>query len=173
MSAGTPDYARALFCNEKAIDASSSDQEWAEAKNHWGICQIHLGKLDEAMGAFTEVADRPGTSQHPDHLAQVAGALFGKGVTLGKLGRGQDELTVYNDLLARFGSAAEPALREPVALALYNKGFTLGQLGRSKDALAAYDDLLARFGSAAEPALREIADDVRRFRDSLRGMAAK
>lgn len=171
--ASTPDYARVLFCAEKAIDASSSDTEWAEAKNHWGVCQFQLGKLDEAMAAFMEVADRLGTSQHPDHRTQVAGSLFGKGSTLDKLGRNQDALAAYDDLLARFGSAVEPALREPVALALYNKVFTLDKLGRSQDALAACDDLLSRFGSATEPALREIVDDARPLRDTLRLITAR
>jgi len=47
------DYAGALFCASKAVEAATSDIEWAEAKNLDGIFQFHLGKLDFAMSAFT------------------------------------------------------------------------------------------------------------------------
>jgi hypothetical protein len=51
------DHVSSLFCASKAIDTASSDIEWAKAKNIWGVAQFHLGKLDEAMSAFTAIEE--------------------------------------------------------------------------------------------------------------------
>src|SRR3954467_5834936 len=53
LDAEIPDPASAMFCAAKAIDSACSDIEWARARNVWGITQFHLGKLDEAIMAFT------------------------------------------------------------------------------------------------------------------------
>ncbi len=84
-----------------------------------GVAQFHLGRLDEAIAAFTAIADRFANSTGADHRERVAQALFNKGVTLGALGRSADEIAVYDDLLARFGAATELPLREQVARAKF------------------------------------------------------
>ncbi len=145
----------ALFCAEKALETAKTEEGWARTRNIWGISQFHLGRRDEALGAFSEIADRLRNSADPDRRVVLANALFNKGVALSMLGRREEEVAAYDDLLARFGAAAEPALREQVAKALFNKGVALGALGRSGEAIAAFDDVLARFGAASEPALRE------------------
>ena len=154
--ADVPDHTGVLFCTAKAIDAAKADIEWARAKNTWGIAKFHLGKPDEAITAFAEIANKFLTSLDADRRFWCCNALFNKGITLAALGRSEDEIAVYDDVLARFGAAPELPLREQVAKALVNKGATLGALSRSEDAIAVYDDVLARFGAATELPLREI-----------------
>ncbi len=149
------DHISSLFCASKAIDAASSDIEWAKAKNIWGTAQFRLGKQDEAMSAFTAIEERFLSSVDADRRYWCARALANKGVTLGALGRKDDAVAVYNDLLARFGAATELPMREEVARALCNKGISLGALRRYDDAITVFDDLLARFGMATEARLRE------------------
>ena len=152
---GTLDHNAALFCAMKAIDEATSDIEWARARNVAGIAQFHLGKADEAITAFTAIAERFSVSIDADRRYWQAKTLFNKGFALGALGRSEDAIAVFDDLLARFGTATEPPLHEQVAKALVSKGVVLGALGRSEDAIAVYDDLLARFGTATEPPLGE------------------
>ena len=151
----SPDHVAALFCAAKALEAATSDMEWAEAKNTWGVAKFGLGQMDESILAFEAIGEKFSTSLEADRRHWHAMALFNKGFTLGALGRSDDEIAVYDDLLARFGAATELPLREHVANALFNKGGRLGALGRSDDAIAVYDDLLARFGAATELPLRE------------------
>ena len=105
---------------------------------------------------------------------QVAKALFGKGFTLGTVGRNAEAIATYDALLAQFGDAWEPVLREQVAMALYNKGFTLGALDRSAEEIAAYDALLAKFGDATEPLVLEIISNLKSVKeiDKERSMMA-
>ncbi len=146
----------ALFCAEKALETAKTDEGWGLARNVWGISQLHLGRPDEALGAFSEIADRLRNSTDPDRRVVLANTLVNKGFALGALGRSGEAIAAFDDVLARFGAASAPALREQVARALVNKGFALGALGRNAEAIAAYDDLLARFGAATEPALRDL-----------------
>ncbi len=155
LQGNDPDYAGALFCANKAIKLASSVNEWANARNLSGVIQAHLGKLNEAMTAFEEIADKCSTSMDINSQEYVAGALFNKGVTFGILGRNEEAIAVHDDVLARFGTATELPLRRQVAKALVSRGFRLGILGRRDEEIAAYDDVLARFGTAAELPLRE------------------
>jgi tetratricopeptide (TPR) repeat protein len=134
------DYAGALFCAQKATGAATSDIEWASGSNIGGVALSRLGRLDEAISAFTSVAERFAASVEGDPLGWQAKALFNKGVTLGALGRSEEEITVYDDLVARFGTAIELPLREQVAKALGNKGGRIVARGRGEEALAIYDD---------------------------------
>ncbi len=119
--AGIPDQNAALFCATKAIAAATSDIESARAQATAGVALFHLGKLDEAISAFTTVAERFPPSIDADLRYWQAQALFNKGVSLGALGRGIEEIAVYDDLLARFGTATELPLREAVAVAELHK----------------------------------------------------
>jgi len=167
LDAEIPDPASAMFCAAKAIDSACSDIEWARARNVWGITQFHLGKLDEAIMAFTAIVDRFTTSIDSDCHEQVAQPLFNKGFTLGTLDRSAEAIAAYDDLLVRFGAATELPLRDRVAKALVNKGFRLGTLDRSAEAIAVYDDLLARFGAATELPLRELIAKAKSFREKV------
>lgn len=149
------DHGGALFCAEKARETAKTDKGWALARSICGLSQSHLGRVDEALGAFTEIAERFRGSVGPEHRAVLANALFNKGVVLGALGRSADEIATYDDLRDRFREVTEPALREQVAKALVNKGVALKALGRSEEAIGAYNDLVARFSAATEPALCE------------------
>jgi len=164
----TLDHPAALFCAKQATEAARSDTEWARAMNAVGVAQFHLGKVDEAIAAFTTIAERFSTSIETERRYWQAMALVNKGITLGALDRSEDAIAVYDDLIARFGTATEPALRERVAMALFNKGVRLGALDRSEDAIAVYDDLIARFGTATEPALREQVGKVESWKKDLR-----
>jgi tetratricopeptide (TPR) repeat protein len=151
----TLDHTSALFCALKATGAAKSDIEWAQARNTAGVAQFHIGRVDEAIAAFTAVAERFSASIETDRRYWHARALINKGATLGALDRSADAIAVYDNLIARFGAASELPLREQVANALFNTGVTLGALDRGEEAIAFYDDLIARFGGASELALRE------------------
>jgi tetratricopeptide (TPR) repeat protein len=145
----------ALFCATRATEAANSDVFWANAANLLGNAYFSLGRLDDAIGLFSEIVNRFNKSVEPDRSRWLALALFNKGATFGTLNRNEEAIAVYDDLIARFATATEPALREGVAKALVNKGVTLGALHRSDEEIAVYDDLIARFATATEPALRE------------------
>ncbi len=173
MQAEIQDFAGALFCAEKAVDAAVFNREWVKATNTLGIAQARSNKLEEAIASFSAIAERhsvPGDAVSP---GWVALALVNKGVALGQLDRGEAEIAVYDDVIARFGATPEPALREPVAKALFNKGVALGQLGRSEAAIAAYDEVIARFGAAPEPALRAFATMAEKAKASRLAGSAK
>ena len=148
------DYAAALFCAQKAADTAGSDIEWASAKEVHGTALLDLGKLDEAISAFTMIAERFAASMEIDRLRWQASALGNKGIALGALGRREEAIAAYDDVLARFATTPELPLREAVGRALLSKGVALGALGRGEEAIAAYDDVLARFATAAELPLR-------------------
>ena len=118
LDADIPDNTGAMFCAAKALDSASSDIKWARAMNVGGVTQARLGKLDEAITAFTAIANLLSTSIDSDRREQAAHALFHKGVTLGAFDRSAEAIAVYDDLLARFGTATELPLREPVSKAL-------------------------------------------------------
>jgi len=90
------------------------DIQWASGKNVGGVALSHLGKLDEAISAFTTVAERFTASVEVERLGWQAKALFNKGATLRALGRSVEEIAVYDDLLARFGTLMESSLRAAV-----------------------------------------------------------
>ena len=154
MEGGTPDYAAALFCADRAAAAANSDVDWAWARQQWAVAQFKLTKPDEAISAFDDVADRLSAATSPEGRRQVAMALLNKGLTLSAIGRRAEAIAAYDDLLARFGAAQDLPVRERLADALFSKGVALRALGRSAEEIAAFDDLLARFGAARELRLR-------------------
>ena len=89
-----PDHNAALFCATKATDASMSDIEWARATNAAGVAQFHLGKLSEAVTAFTTIAERFSTSIEAGRRYQQAQALVNKGFTLGALDGSAEAIAV-------------------------------------------------------------------------------
>jgi tetratricopeptide (TPR) repeat protein len=101
------DFAASLFCATKAIEIASSDEEWARAKNSFGVAQFRLGNIDEAIKTFSSIAEKFYWSLDVDRRAWHANALVNKGVTLGALGRRHDAIAVYDDLIARFGRQTE------------------------------------------------------------------
>jgi hypothetical protein len=58
LEAQVPDHTGALFCTAKGIDVASSDIEWGRGRNVTGIALFHLGKLGEAIAAFSDVTER-------------------------------------------------------------------------------------------------------------------
>src|SRR5262249_39457454 len=58
LEAEAPDHVGAVFCAGKAVEVARSDVEWAQATNVYGIAHRRLGKLDEAIAAFTTIAER-------------------------------------------------------------------------------------------------------------------
>ncbi len=144
-----------LYLASKAVYSAKSDIEWAWAKYSWGNSQYQLGRIDEAIAAITEIADRLSTSIDPNSREWHANALLNKGTTLGHLGRGHEAIAVYDDLVARFGTADEPALRKLVSAALINKGNTLADLSEYDHAIEIYDAVINRLGKSKEPPMQE------------------
>jgi tetratricopeptide (TPR) repeat protein len=155
QSSRATNHCGALFCAEKALEAAATDDEWAAAKEVFGLTKLRRDEIDEAINAFTEIVSRLQNSTAQNHRSMVARALFNKGVALRAIGRGDEEISAYDDVLSRFGTASEPEIHDLIARALLNKGAALDKHGRGENAIAAYDDLLARFGEASESELRE------------------
>ena len=155
QSSRATNHCGALFCAEKALEAAATDDEWAAAKEVFGLTKLRRDEIDEAINAFTEIVSRLQNSTAQNHRSMVARALFNKGVALRAIGRGDEEISAYDDILSRFGTASEPEIHDLIARALLNKGAALDKHGRGENAIAAYDDLLACFGEASEPELRE------------------
>ncbi len=160
-----PDHDGSLFCAVKATACAKSDVEWAQARNVQAVSHFHLGRLDDAIGLFTQIVERFSSSIEPERRTWHAKALVNRGLSLGGLGRGEEAISVYDDVVGRFGMAGEPALREQVARALVNKGIRLGELGRGEEAISVYDDVVGRFGTAGEPALRRLVVKARALKD--------
>jgi tetratricopeptide (TPR) repeat protein len=157
LEPGISDHAAALFCAQKATDTAGCDLEWAAAKEIGGIALARLSKPDEAILAFTAIAERFTASMEVDRLCWQAKALINKGITLGLIDRGEAAISVFDDVLARFATAPELPLREQVAKALVTKGITLALIDRGEAAIAVFDDVLARFATTPELTLREQA----------------
>ena len=83
-----------------------------------GITLGMLGRSEEAIAVYDDVATRFGEASEPVLRELVAKALVNKGGRLGMLGHGEEEIAVYDDVVTRFGEASEPALCELVAKAL-------------------------------------------------------
>ena len=105
----------------------------------------------------TTCCSRASATTPPGLREQIAKALVGKAITLGRLERPEDAIAVYDVLLARFGDDPAPGVREQAAKALVGKGVALGELERPEDEIAVYDELVARFGDDLTPGVREQA----------------
>src|SRR5260370_7969508 len=88
-------------------------------------------------------------------MEAVAGALYGRAVALGALGRVEEEVDAYDDFLSRFEQPPGRIPKGQVAEAMTGKGAALRRLGRLEEALGAYGEIVERFGSARDEAPRQ------------------
>ena len=154
-SVGIAAYNEAAFRHALNAMEPLAQKDVPAALLNTGAVLGRLGRADEAIRVFDEVAARYGDAPEPTRRELVAMALVNEAVMLGRRGRAEDAIAVYDEVEARFGDAAESALRERVAAALVNKAVMLGGLGRVDEAIAVYDEVEARFADAPESALRE------------------
>ncbi|MCH8067968.1 MAG: tetratricopeptide repeat protein, partial [Candidatus Marinimicrobia bacterium] len=75
-------------------------------------------------------------------LEGVAGALFNKGMTLGKLDRFEDEIAVYDEVIERFGESDRPELLEQVTRAHIGSAIIRSVLNNYSEALADFEKAL-------------------------------
>lgn len=121
-----------------------------------GVALLSQNRDEEALAAFSQLANRSGDAKMLDHLDLVARALFNKGVVLGKLNRLEDGLAAYDEVLREFGETETPATLEPVANALLNKSAILGILKRPNEVLTVCGQLLRRFDSSQTPEILDV-----------------
>ena len=121
-----------------------------------GVALLNQNRDEEALAAFSQLANRSGEAKTLDHLDLVACALFNKGVVLGKLNRLEEGLAAYDEVLRQFGETETPAILEPVANALLNKSAILGMLKRPNEVLAVCGQLLRRFDSSQTPEILDV-----------------
>src|ERR1051325_843545 len=55
-----PNYSGVLFCAQKALGTAASDIQSARARFSLATAQFHLNRLEEAIAAFTEIANDAG-----------------------------------------------------------------------------------------------------------------
>ncbi len=147
-------YSDALFCASKAQKAAQNEFDRAKAKNIWAVAQINLGKVEDAIAAFSEIISEIEPIQTSESRVLYAKVLYNRAVTLGLMGRNEEALIIYDDIINRFKTTSETALKEEVAWALFNKGGLLAEASRSDDAIATFDEVIIRFGTAHEISLR-------------------
>ena len=121
-----------------------------------GVALLNRNRDEEALAAFSQLANRSGEAKTLDHLDLVACALFNKGVVLGKLNRLEEGLAAYDEVLRQFGETETPAILEPVANALLNKSAILGMLKRPNEVLTVCGQLLRRFDSSQTPEILDV-----------------
>ena len=121
-----------------------------------GVALLNQNRDEEALAAFSQLANRSGEAKTLDHLDLVARALFNKGVVLGKLNRLEEGLAAYDEVLRQFGETETPAILEPVAKALLNKSAILGMLKRPNEVLTVCGQLLRRFDSSQTPEILDV-----------------
>ena len=147
-----PDHAAALLFAERALALAITDLQRAEALRSRSFTEYSLGRLPESLTSLDEQI-----AAFPDNVeAELAWALYNKGVTLGELGRSEEAIASYEEVHRRYGESDLPALHEQVGGALVNKGVALGDLGRSEEAIASYDEAHRRYGESDLPALQEL-----------------
>ena len=87
----------------------------AEALSSKGAGLSRLGRSEEAIAIYDDLAYHFGSAREIQLRQLLATALFNKGVTLGALGRRNEEVAVYDDLIARIGATSDLRLRELLA----------------------------------------------------------
>jgi len=130
----------------KKPEASYSFDDW----NTRAFAAYNAGDLDQAVYRWGHAAAVPGAG-----AANVARALFSKGVVYGKLGRGEEEIRAYGEVVELLGEKPTPSLSIQVANALINKGVALGKLGRGEEEIKVYNEVVERLGENPAPTLRE------------------
>ncbi len=108
------------------------------------------GKLTDAIYFWERASQVKGAG-----AANVAQALYNKGVTQGQTGDNAGAIESCSEVIRRYGDAPEAALRERVAMALFNKGVGLGRTADYAGAIESYNEVIRRYGDAPEAALRE------------------
>ncbi|MEM7427721.1 MAG: hypothetical protein AAF441_16635, partial [Pseudomonadota bacterium] len=63
-----------------------------------GVRLGQLGRSEDEIVVYDEVADTYRNDPDPELRVQVAQALYNKGVRLGQLGRSEDEIVVYDEV---------------------------------------------------------------------------
>ena len=121
-----------------------------------GVALLNRNRDEEALAAFSQLANRSGEAKTLDHLDLVACALFNKGVVLGKLNRLEEGLAAYDEVLRQFGETETAAILEPVANALLNKSAILGMLKRPNEVLTVGGQVLRRFDSSQTPEILDV-----------------
>src|SRR4051812_16626574 len=141
---------------DPAEDAASP-YDLACAVHDRGVVLARLGRYEDAVAAFDEVAARFGGTPDRAVAGEVIVALGDKSRALRRLGRddeaaraADETVAAYDRAAARHGDPGAQA-RTAVAAALVNKAGALWDGGRNPRLIEVYDALFARVASAPEP----------------------
>ena len=110
-----------------------------------GAEALTRGDNDRALGAWTDLLRRFGTSEEVTVQDAVANALVEKSNLLCRLRRFQEAIVTYDEAVVRPVPKKCPELRSALAAALLNKAVCLRESGRRDDALRACDNLIRDF----------------------------
>ena len=135
------------------VDADTG--EWIRNRMSLANAAYSKAAYDEALVFLNEVVERFGDSDTPALKAQIAAALYNRGVALAETNRLEEAITSFLQLVERFGSSDELELRVQIARALFTSGALLEISGRSEEALSSYSQVIELFGNSNEPALKE------------------
>lgn len=116
-----------------------------------GFALLTRGELKQALDEFDLTLNLASTAQPSEKIKY----LFGKGITLHKLGRAEAAIAVYDELDRLYRSDTSPAVREEVARALLNKGLSLVESEKFNDALRVYELVITRYREDDAPLIRE------------------
>ncbi|MBM4419672.1 MAG: tetratricopeptide repeat protein [Chloroflexi bacterium] len=92
-------------------------EEVAKALSNRGIVLGKLGRHEEEVATYGDVAERFGGRREPGILELVARALVNRGIVLGHLGRVEEAIATYGDVVERFGGRREPTIVAIVSVA--------------------------------------------------------
>ena len=126
-----------------------------------GVLLGEVGRQEEAIAAYDELARRFGEDTDPALREQVAMALVNKGIRLWHLDRRTDQIAVCDEIVARYGEESEPGMSEKVARALLGKSAALAALGRSEEAVRACEEIVRRYGSSKHKETRKLVKAAR------------
>ncbi len=110
-----------------------------------------LDRIDEATALAEEIVVRFGSSDDVALKVQVAMALIGEGVRLGRRKHHLEALAKYDEVMRRAADSKEEDLRRQFAHALTNKGLTLYEIGRTEEGLEAFERVIAEFSGDGDP----------------------
>lgn len=110
-----------------------------------GVTQYEIGKPEEAIVTYQEMANLFKNSEENNIQEKVATTLVNKAVTLGKIGKEKDEINGYQEVIDLYRDTKNSKVQEQVAIAYFNRGAKYGEIGEEQNEIDAYDEMIKLF----------------------------
>jgi tetratricopeptide (TPR) repeat protein len=114
-----------------------------------------LGRTDEEIKVYDDLAARFGESREGSLRAEAAQALFNKGHELDRLGRDDEAVAAFDEVTRRFGADRDADVANVVLRTRVNRAATLTRLNRHDDALAGFQGVVRDTGEPRSLPARE------------------